>query len=466
MAASQATGAITLESQPVINIIDATPPRLQHAHRRLLYRGALSLPDSHLLLGGLTFSGYDTNKGTPGIGLSLLENPLALALESMRGRRTLRFLGIVSLSEGWVDFSGGVQLDIHPEAMLSHIYFENIFCLSGVAFNDGRSCMGVKVASGDSDGPETTEMIIYTQFVSTSITEHPGSPTIAHIDSPAPARMTPSQGTLQLHVARISPTPPPPPSPAVPTSRLRLPRPDDPTPRKVPPSFSRSLSSNHAIAGSSKRGSSTVHVVNPKRRKTDKSGTTLKRQSSGALEDPDVIHAREVMRYGAAIRSASGPGRAVVEFKIPDIPVRARAKAKSASTLTSEVKGKGKANEILEEIDDVFGSTANLKEAAKSAKAKGKRKASEDDLGDIEVAGKEIGEIEKMNRRKIKKQIVKLLSTPTSPPPVSTSTTSPSHEIPSLPGRAMITTAHPEFKEIFGYVYRGVAFALDAHIYI
>ena len=127
MAVSQAAGTITFDSQPVINIIDATPPRPQHAHRRLLYRGALSLPDSHLLLDGLTFSGYDTNKGTPGFGLSLLENPLALALESMRGRRTLRFLGIVSLSEGWVDFSGGVQLSVLPIFMLLLSIFKRFF---------------------------------------------------------------------------------------------------------------------------------------------------------------------------------------------------------------------------------------------------------------------------------------------------------------------------------------------------
>jgi hypothetical protein len=55
---------------------------------RLLYRGALSLPDSHLLLDGLTFT------GNPGNDTSLLENPLALALESMRGRPTLRFLEV------------------------------------------------------------------------------------------------------------------------------------------------------------------------------------------------------------------------------------------------------------------------------------------------------------------------------------------------------------------------------------
>ena len=83
--------------------------------RRLLYRGALSLPDSHLLLDGLTFTGNAGGTGS-GSGMSLFENPLALALESMRGRPTLRFMGMRKLNapesrtgeSGWVDFSGDI----------------------------------------------------------------------------------------------------------------------------------------------------------------------------------------------------------------------------------------------------------------------------------------------------------------------------------------------------------------------
>lgn len=66
-----------------------------------------------MLLDGLTFTGH-TGKGAGMI--NLLENPLALALESMRGRPTLRFMGLRKLKGeeagegGWVDFSGGVQL--------------------------------------------------------------------------------------------------------------------------------------------------------------------------------------------------------------------------------------------------------------------------------------------------------------------------------------------------------------------
>ena len=65
------------------------PPKLtsyvytQPSHR-LLFRGSLSVPDSRLLLEGLSFTIPIDNTRSPGI--NLLKNPLALALESMRGR--------------------------------------------------------------------------------------------------------------------------------------------------------------------------------------------------------------------------------------------------------------------------------------------------------------------------------------------------------------------------------------------
>lgn len=72
--------------------------------QRLLYRGALSLPDSYLLLDGLTFSAKIDAEH------NLLENPLALALESMRGRPTLRFMGVASLKDIHIDDSGDITL--------------------------------------------------------------------------------------------------------------------------------------------------------------------------------------------------------------------------------------------------------------------------------------------------------------------------------------------------------------------
>jgi hypothetical protein len=141
---------------------------------RLLYRGALSLPDSLLLLDGLTFA-VRLNSPSKHSAFNLLQNPLALALESMRGRPSLRFLGTVFLRDVWMDESGGVEMyvmsvafqrwhlkifffrDIHPHATLTRVYFENVFCLlpfsassSSKSVPDQRSEIGVKIALGDS----------------------------------------------------------------------------------------------------------------------------------------------------------------------------------------------------------------------------------------------------------------------------------------------------------------------------
>ena len=72
---------------------------------RLLYRGALSLPDSHLLLDGLSFCATLADADAPA---ALLHNPLALALESMRGRPSLRLVGTALLADVWLDAEGAV----------------------------------------------------------------------------------------------------------------------------------------------------------------------------------------------------------------------------------------------------------------------------------------------------------------------------------------------------------------------
>ena len=87
----------------------ATPTKGAPLSYRLLYRGALSLPDSLLLLDGLTFAARLDSPSKQST-FHLLENPLALALESMRGRPTLRHLGIVNLKDVYLDESGGVEM--------------------------------------------------------------------------------------------------------------------------------------------------------------------------------------------------------------------------------------------------------------------------------------------------------------------------------------------------------------------
>ena len=91
------------------------------ATHRLLYRGALSLPDSHLLLDGLSFVASTHGSSAHGIGdgasvgmgmnspaAHLLENPLALALESMRGRPSLHLLGTEKVRDVCLDARGAV----------------------------------------------------------------------------------------------------------------------------------------------------------------------------------------------------------------------------------------------------------------------------------------------------------------------------------------------------------------------
>lgn len=87
-----------------------TPPS-----HRLLFRGSLSVPGSRLLLEGLTFT--VSLKSSPA---KLLENPLALALESMRGR-TLALSGITRLDAVHLDRSTEVNLCVITPLSLAYI---------------------------------------------------------------------------------------------------------------------------------------------------------------------------------------------------------------------------------------------------------------------------------------------------------------------------------------------------------
>ncbi|KAJ7799754.1 hypothetical protein B0H14DRAFT_3092764 [Mycena olivaceomarginata] len=301
---------------PAISITTPTPPR-PAAGFRLLYRGALSLPDSHLLLDGLTFTLHMDHSGS---GNRLLESPLALALETMRGRPSLRWMGTATLADTFLDETGGISIDIHPTATLSHIYFENTFCLDPATSLQS----GIKVALGDSDGPETTLMLIFAR----------------------------PQGTeLQLRAARITPAPPPP-------SLLRLPRPDDPTPRRPPIRFA----SNGA---------------NP---------------FAARKRTPSVANLGSGVRLGAD-----------ESFKVPAVPRAGKERATP---------------QPMDEDEDVFG--------AGNVENRGKRKRGSDE-SDAE------SQMEKANKTIIKQSTV--------------------HALP-------VSKSHPEYKDIYGAVYRGVQFAL------
>ena len=77
---------------------------------RLLYRGALSLSDSYMLLDGLSFVAETRCNSQDSPAVNLLTNPLALALESMRGRPSLYLRGTEKVKEVWLDMKSIINV--------------------------------------------------------------------------------------------------------------------------------------------------------------------------------------------------------------------------------------------------------------------------------------------------------------------------------------------------------------------
>jgi hypothetical protein len=123
---------------PVIAVTTSTLPRptdSTHSNAyRLLYRGALSLPDSHILLDGLTFA---ARLDSPSKHTQLLQNPLALALESMRGRPSLRFMSVVKLDDDklWLDESGGIEMSVSLAFFLCTANADDLILLQGISIH-------------------------------------------------------------------------------------------------------------------------------------------------------------------------------------------------------------------------------------------------------------------------------------------------------------------------------------------
>ncbi|SJL06571.1 uncharacterized protein ARMOST_09913 [Armillaria ostoyae] len=124
------------------------------ASNRLVYKGSLALPDSHATIDCVAFSAMFTAQTT------LLQNPLALALESLRGI-AIRFVAVINLAYVYYDAKAApsIVLDIHPQAVLSSVYFQNIFCLRP----EQTRSIGVQVALGDA--VNATNIVIYTSSV-------------------------------------------------------------------------------------------------------------------------------------------------------------------------------------------------------------------------------------------------------------------------------------------------------------
>ncbi|KAL4079317.1 hypothetical protein J3A83DRAFT_4368055 [Scleroderma citrinum] len=417
---------------PSITITDATPrkntvPSLQlstpsassssNSSYRLLYRGALSLPDSHILLDGLTFSAclpgnirqlpYDSPSNLQSsdfLARDLIHNPLALALESMRGRPSLRLKGTIRLKDIWMDETGEIYMDIHPSATLSRVYIENTLCLSPLtsvpceAGSTKRTEMGVRVALGDTDGLETTEVVIYGE---TTDTLH--LPVIA----PAVSSSTSPNTPLVIRVARITLAP-------------RAPRPDDPTPRKPPAQPS---------------GGSIVGELGARKR-IGVCPMTMKHGSEAEDEDDNLVRrARKVMLH--LPRSIAPPSS-----RSGRIAQRPKQKSKESGKDQPTLQGSSdfKVPDVPQKVRriDVFGTIEHPPDVVNEVGGAGKWRGKERGLdAENEVEGSErLGSIEAANKLVVKRLAVRRLA------------------------QAGIPRTHPEFKELFGFIYRGAAFAL------
>ncbi|KAF8525984.1 hypothetical protein BU17DRAFT_83487 [Hysterangium stoloniferum] len=178
---------------PALNIVQPTPPRSDKRYYRLLYRGSLSLPDSELVLDGITFVAHVP----PSSPESLMESPIALALESMRGRPRLRLIGVVKMSEVHHERTGDINMYIHPRSTLALNFFENTLCSDQIG-QRGHTDTAIRIGLGDGHGLDESDLLVF-------------------------GTLSPSQSTLKLTVARMISPPAP-----------KRPRPDDPTPRRPP----------------------------------------------------------------------------------------------------------------------------------------------------------------------------------------------------------------------------------------
>ncbi|KIK96340.1 hypothetical protein PAXRUDRAFT_826052 [Paxillus rubicundulus Ve08.2h10] len=313
-----------------------------------------------------------------------------------------------------MDDAGEVYMDIHPFATLSRVYFENILCLSALIpashdmYGPKRTEVGVRVSLGDTDGPETTEIIIYGE-ASTFL--YPPQPSSA-----APSSEPSGSLPLTIRVARITPAP-------------RPPRPDDPTPRKPPA---------HLYGGSA------IRELGANKRIKPRSVSGKDKAKAKEWDEDDIVRrAREVMLHlpgsnvpvnarakakdkrmvsvaDKAKQRSGGKGQPSLKdsvFKVPELPAKARRKQEDAGT-------------------DVFGIVEPPLTSTNGAGARGKGKAK-----DAALDGED-GEssTEAANKVVLKKSAVRHLA------------------------NVGISRTHLEFKDIFGFVYRGAAFALRAQI--
>ena len=165
--------------------------------------------------------------------MSLINSPIPLGLESMRGR-SLRLISTVSIKDTYVECFGDVSMYIHPDAFLTRAFFERTLCtdyptaplLPDRNFTYLRTSVAVRIGLGDGTGPDESDILVFGQLS----TPGPANPVMSDsIPNSSPK-------ILQLLAGRIAP-----PAPA--QQQPKITRPDDPLPRPHP------LSSLHLSPG-------------------------------------------------------------------------------------------------------------------------------------------------------------------------------------------------------------------------
>ena len=203
------------------------------------------------------------------------------------------------------------------------------------------------------DDPETPALIIYAELrptppSSSSSSSSSRTPT----SSPSPATASTSHSppqTLHLLAARILPAPPPPPS-------FRLPRPDDPTPRRPPLAF------GVGGAGAKRKRESVKFDLSAA---ADGSASKRARDARDAKGKGRAIVGVDAKALGKDARVGTAKGD-VFNFKVPSVPVR---------RTVSEA--------------DVFGGGASAAKRKEKEKAKDGEKKAEEKEGEGEGVERE-----------------------------------------------------------------------------